>query len=695
MAIRMADIAGEALAADDPTQVLSDRALELAGAAATSAAMGHATVWLASAAPAVVTVGGAAIGTVALTVASAERVYTAVDQRGQQLQAELGLIRAENRAGQATRNIVEDRELHLGALRGKAAALQRLRGQLASQESEAKALELDAANQRNVAQAKAGQVQAMRGKIQSHEAVLAGLRGRLASVDLDKLRTQVAAIETLAQQACAEGAGIDRSGLADQAESQATALEAGANPADSAQILALMEAEVGVADGFVGEAQEFQAALQGYRRVIQERVGAVQGLVAAFAAALQQARNMQVAVKGSANSLRLFLQGEDLVTVSAIADEAAAGLPAEGVLTETVQSAQESLGGVDVEAMLGGIVNEAQSHAGVAALYLATIQADQGAAQGIAARGRAAASRARECAARLGAQTAATEPVEPDKTARECDTEQDCALGYVCNPQGTCVRDPRFEQPDQQTGARDTRPACVVESDCAQGQRCRQGRCVALEPTPDIGTALELFGQRERDRDQERGTRGGGAADQSGDGRYTSEGLRNEINLLQQSAGGQTGHGTPASGVQSGGQGGGPSGTTGATPGGGGTVKPPTPVKPTPPVTPPPTPVKPTVGGGSAAKYQYYLIEAVATFQRTEHTTGAPPHDVTCTLTSYAAGAGLPEDIEGAVRSWGQSILQTAQAGRNARLVSSRVVAGPSSNEIKTPSPSWSINCGR
>jgi RHS repeat-associated protein len=684
-AIRMADIAGEALAAEDPTQVLSDRAVEFAGYAATSAAMGQATAWIASRS-ALVVVGGAAVGTAALAAASLERVATAADLRVQQLQAELELGRAEQRAQQATRGIVEDRELHLDALRGKAAELQRLRGQLTSQAAEAQSLELDAANQRNAAQAKAGQVQALRGRIQSHEAVLAGVRGRLAGLDTSKLGAMKYAIAALAQQTCAEAAGIDRAGLADQAESQATALEAAANPADYAQALAQMEAEAGVADDFVSEAEEFQTALQGYRRVIQERFGTLQGLAAGYAAALQQARNMQVAVKGSANSLRLFLQGEDLVTVSAIALEAAAGLPAEGALTDAVQGAQESLGGVDVEAMLGGIVNEAQSHAGVAALHLAAVQADQGAAQGIAAQGREAAKRARECAGRLGVQTAATQPGEPDRTARECATDQECALGYVCNPQGACVRDPRFEQPDKQTGTQDNRPACAGDSDCGQGQRCRQGQCATVQPGPDAGTALDLFGQRERDRDQERGARGAGAADQSGGGRYTSEGLRDEIRLLQESAGGQTGNGTPASGGQS--------GTTGVTSsGGGGPVKPSTPVKTTPPVTPPTPPVKPTVSGGSGAKYQYYLLEAVATFERTDYPTGSAPRQITCTLTSYAAGYGLPTDIEDAKRNWGKSILSTAQIGRNARLVSTRVVSGPSSTEIKQPSPSWNISC--
>jgi RHS repeat-associated protein len=694
MAIRMADIAGEALAADDPAQVASDRALELAGAAATSAAMGHATVWLASAAPAVVTVGGAAVGTVALTVASAERVHAAVDQRGQQLQAELGVIRAEHRAEQTSRAISEDRELHLDALRGKAAELQRLRGQLASQAAEAQALELEAANQRNAAQAKAAQVQALRGRIQSHEAVLAGVRGRLAGLDTNALRTQQAAIAALAQQACAEGGGGDRSALADQAESQAKALEAAATPADYSQALAQLESESGVADDFVAEAEELRAALQGYRRVIQERFGAVQGLVAGYAAALQQARNMQVAVKGSANSLRLFVQGDDLVTISAIAQEAAAGLPADGALTDAVQSAQESLGGVDVEAMLGGIANEAQSHAGVAALYLATVQADYGAAQGIAAQGREAANRARECAGRLGAQTASTQPGEPDKSARECSTDQDCALGYACNPQGACVRDPRFEhpdkQPDKQPGTQDTPPACDSDSDCAQGQRCRQRQCVTPQPGPDAGAALELFGQRERDRDQERDARGGGAADPSGGGRYTSGGLREEINLLQQSAGGQTGGATPASGGQAGITTGIPNGT-GATTQPGVTVKPPD-SKPTiPNVKPPPaTPVQQT--------RQWYVLEAVASFEVCDLGSTCPAsRRVPCTLTYWAAYGLSQTDLQGALQRIGKDLMGIVKGYENARLVSTRVYEGPSAAQLKTPvtGPPSKLDCKR
>jgi hypothetical protein len=445
-----------------------------------------------------------------------------------------------------------------------------------------------------------------------------------------------------------------------------------------------------VADDFVAEAEELRAALQGYRRVIQERFGAVQGLVAGYAAALQQARNMQVAVKGSANSLRMFLQGDDLATVNAIALEAAAGLPDEGALTDAVQSAQESLGGVDVETMLGGIANEAQSHAGVAALYLAAVQADHGAAQSIAAQGREAANRARECAGRLGAQAEVPLPGEPGQTARECTTDQECALGYVCNPQGACVRDPRFEQPDPRTGTQDTRPACDSDGDCGQGQRCRQGRCVTPQPGPDAGTALELFGQRERDRDQERGARGGGAADTSGGGRYTSEGLREEINLLQQSAGGQTGDATPASGGQAGITTGIPNGT-GATTQPGVTVKPPD-SKPTiPNVKPPPaTPVQQT--------RQWYVLEAVASFEVCDLGSTCPAsRRVPCTLTYWAAYGLSQTDLQGALQRIGKDLMGIVKGYENARLVSTRVYEGPSAAQLKTPvtGPPSKLDCKR
>jgi RHS repeat-associated protein len=691
LGIRMGDIAGEAMAADDPTQVVSDRALELAGAAVTAAAMGRAGVWLASAAPAVVTVGGAAVGTVALTVASAERVHTAVDQRGQQLQAELGVIRAEHRTEATGRNLTEDRELHLDALRGKAAELQRLRGQLASQAAEAQALELDAANQRNAAQAKAGQAQALRGKIQNHEAILAGVRGRLAGLDTSKLGAMKSAIEALAQQVCAEGAGIDRAGLADQADSQANALEATANPADSAQALAQMEAESGVADGFVSEAEEFQAALQGYRRVIQERYGTVQGLAAGYAAALQQARNMQIAVKGSANSLRLFLQGDDLATISAIAQEAAAGLPAEGALTDAVQSAQESLGSVDVEAMLGDIANEAQSHAGVAALYLATVQADYGAAQGIAAQGWEAASRARECAGRLGVQPESAQPSEPDKTARECDTNQDCALGYQCNPAGACIRDPRFDQSDQsgtdaQTGAQDNRPACATPSDCREGQQCRQGQCISGPSGAGVDAVLNLFGQRQQQRDQEQGARGGAATEQPGSGHFSSEGLRNEINLLQQSASGTSGESARQESSS-------------------GSVNRATSVKQVDPSTEKSgdpykhdgtsvsptdgsktTKVKPPPAAPAQQTRQWYVLEAMAGFNVCDlGSTCTAAHKVPCTLTYWAAYGLMQSELQEALQRIGKDLMGLVGGYENARLVSTRVYQGPSATQLKTP----------
>lgn len=691
MAIRMADIAGEALAADDPTQVLSDRSLELAGQMAAFGLMRPAALWLAHLAPAAVTVGGAAVATVALTAASAERVHAAVDQGGQWLQARMGRITAENRAEQTSRAIVENRELNLNTLRGKAAELQRLRGQLASQAAEAQALELDAANQRNAAQAKAGQAQALRGKIQSHEAVLAGVRGRLAGLDTSKLGAMKSAIEALVQQVCAEGAGIDRAGLADQADSQANALEATANPADSAQALAQMEAESGVADGFVSEAEEFQAALQGYRRVIQERYGTVQGLAAGYAAALQQARNMQVAVKGSANSLRLFLQGDDLATISAIAQEAATGLPAEGALTDAVQSAQESLGSVDVEAMLGGIANEAQSHAGVAALYLATVQADYGAAQGIAAQGREAASRARECAGRLGIQPESAQPGEPDKTARECDTNQDCALGYQCNPAGACIRDPRFDQSDQsgtdaQTGAQDNRPACATPSDCREGQQCRQGQCISGPSGAGVDAVLNLFGQRQQQRDQEQGTRGGAATGQPGGGRFTSEGLRNEINLLQQSASGTSGESARqesssgsvnrATSVKqvdpSTEKSGDPykhDGTSVSPSDGSKTTK----VKP-----PPATPAQQT--------RQWYVLEAMAGFNVCDlGSTCTAAHKVPCTLTYWAAYGLIQSELQEALQRIGKDLMGLVRGYENARLVSTRVYQGPSATLLKTP----------
>ena len=687
LGIRMGDIVGEALAADDPTQVVSDRTLELASSAVMSAAMGRAAAWIASRS-AVAVVGGATVGTVALTVASAERVHAAVDQGGQWLQARMGRITAENRAEQTSRAIVENRELNLNTLRGKAAELQRLRGQLASQAAEAQALELEAANQRNAAQAKAGQAQALRGKIQSHEAVLAGVRGRLAGLDTSKLGAMKSAIEALAQQACAEGAGSNRAALADQAESQATALEAAANPADYAQALAQMESEAGVADDFVSEAEEFQAALQGYRRVIQERFGSIQGLVAGYAVALQQARNMQVAVKGSANSLRLFLQGEDLVTVSAIAQEAAAGLPAEGALTDAVQSAQESLGGVDVEAMLGGIVNEAQSHAGVAALYLATVQADYGAAQGIAAQGREAANRARECAGRLGAQTETALPGEPDKTARECDTDQECALGYVCSSQGACVRDPRFEQSgtDTQTGTQDNRPACATESDCREGQQCRQGQCISGQSGAGVDAVLNLFGQRQQQRDQEQGARGGAATGQPGGGRFTSEGLREEINLLQQSAGGASGE--PARQESS-----------------SGSVNRATSVKQVDPSTEKSgdpykhdgTSVSPTVdrklrrsshapATPAQQTRQWYVLEAMAGFNVCDlGSTCTAAHKVPCTLTYWAAYGLMQSELQEALQRIGKDLMGLVGGYENARLVSTRVYQGPSATQLKTP----------
>lgn len=672
MAINIADIAGEAYAADDYRQVLSDRAMELGGSLLAFGLMRPATMLLAQLAPAAVTVGGAVLGTVALTAAALNRVSAAAEQRTQQLQAEIERIRAESRASATTRNIDDDKERHLDGLEGKAAELRRLRGELASQKSEAEALELEAANQRNAAQAKAGQVEALRARIRAHEAVIAGLSGKAEKLDVAGLRAQKAAIEALAQRACAEGTGIDRAGLAEQAETLATALEAAANPPDQAQALAQLQAEVGVADGLVGEAEEIQAALQGYRTVLQERSGAIQGLAAGYSAGLRQARNMQVAVMGSANRLRMFMQGGDLDTVNAIALEASAGLPAEGVLVEAARLAEASLGAVDVGAMLGGVAAEAQSNAGVAALYLATAQSTQGVPAGVAAEGRAAADRARECAGRLGAQV--------ETSTRECDTDQQCALGYVCDPTGKCVRDPRYDQAGSsgQTSGPD-QPGCATDSDCRQGERCREGRCVTPRPAGDTSNALNLFGEREQQRQQEIGTRGGGS--DSGGGRYTGEDIRDGINLL-----GERTDGENTTGGAGGGSGGG-SGTGGTK----GHVTPTTPVKP-PPAT--------TGTGGGTAKLQYYLIEAVVGYEKKDIVTGVGWRTLNCTLTSYGSVMVTSQtELEADRKKWGESVLgivKRTTGALNAKLITNRVTSGPSNSLIKPPiSPSYRIECGK
>jgi hypothetical protein len=265
-------------------------------------------------------------------------------------------------------------------------------------------------------------------------------------LDVNKLRTLQAAIEALAQQACAEGAGVDRAGLANQAESRAAALESSANPPDSGQALTQMEAEVGVAEGFVGEAEALQADLQGNHRAIQERVGIIQGLAAGYKTALQQARNLQAAVMGSANRLRHILQGDDLATLSAISQEASAGLPADGALFEAVQGARESLIGVDTKTVLGNIVADAQSHAGTASLYLSAVQADRDVAQGIATKGREAANRARECAGRSGASEMDCEKRYPGSRPV-----------YVAASNATLCLCPDGRQPGQSGGCQDPR----------------------------------------------------------------------------------------------------------------------------------------------------------------------------------------------------------------------------------------------
>ena len=130
-------------------------------------------------------------------------------------------------------------------------------------------------------------------------------------------------------------------------------------------------------------------------------------------------------------------------------------------------------------------------------------------------------------------------------------------------------------------------------------------------------------------------------------------------------------------------------------------VKPPTPpVKP--PVKPPTPPVKPPVsggGGGSAAlgPYQWYRLVAVATFEKLDLSSGTAvgARQVTCTFTIYVVGSARSQsELEEGLRSHGKEALSIAAvSGRNAKLISTSVVAGPSSSELKTPTPNFTLKC--
>ena len=99
----------------------------------------------------------------------------------------------------------------------------------------------------------------------------------------------------------------------------------------------------------------------------------------------------------------------------------------------------------------------------------------------------------------------------------------------------------------------------------------------------------------------------------------------------------------------------------------------------------------------SSEKAQDYMLEAVAAYERIDYPTGSAPRTITCTLTGYMVYLMRASEIQAALREWGQGNLQVVRSTKgtiNGRLVSTRVVSGPSAH-IPYPSPQHKIACAQ
>jgi hypothetical protein len=99
--------------------------------------------------------------------------------------------------------------------------------------------------------------------------------------------------------------------------------------------------------------------------------------------------------------------------------------------------------------------------------------------------------------------------------------------------------------------------------------------------------------------------------------------------------------------------------------------------------------VKPQATTSTGGAGKFYLIEAVVAYGKREIVTGVGWRNLSCTLTHYTtAYANSQADLEKDRLGLGESVLgivKNTSGALNPRLVSSRVVSGPSASQIKAP----------
>jgi len=108
----------------------------------------------------------------------------------------------------------------------------------------------------------------------------------------------------------------------------------------------------------------------------------------------------------------------------------------------------------------------------------------------------------------------------------ECFSDSECALGERCVA-GICTS----------SLTREAVGACVTQSDCALGQECINGRCskrTASDTTRN--EVLDLFRQREEQRQQDRLEREGDGLGHSRRGRIDSHELQHDVDKLRRRA---------------------------------------------------------------------------------------------------------------------------------------------------------------
>lgn len=361
----------------------------------------------------------------------------------------------------------------LAGLRGRAAELAALRGQLAEQRPEtdrARAL-TDAAvvlGQQGAAQA--GSLVARIGEAVAALSGLPALRTGPAPEDL-------AAIGQLAGQVCLPGQSEDAAArrLAELTERVAVLRRpAAANPGGGPDPRVAAEALLGEA-----RAVHDRLALQ------SDSLREAEARLDDYAGLHDRASRLQAQILASARQMRPLyprLSGELVDIETEVEAALPAAVPAGHADTGPVHEASDALRRAmgDLSAAVNGVRNMAAEQESELRQHLAAAEAQL--------------ERARDC---LGGQ-------DGGDAGEPCASDADCPIGYLCGD-GRCRRDPRYEQAGGGGGD------CWSDADCAAGQRCVRGACAeAGGRSGGGGEVLDLFGQRAQQREQEVGQRHAG-----------------------------------------------------------------------------------------------------------------------------------------------------------------------------------------